>query len=109
MPERGADMPRSALIFGARNLGKATIETLVDAGWNVAGVARSHQTLEGVTAAGALAIRADVTDSASVTSALEEAAAANGPLDLVVNAASTYGGTRSGPFGGGPLAQAAPD
>jgi NAD(P)-dependent dehydrogenase (short-subunit alcohol dehydrogenase family) len=102
-------MPRSALIFGARNLGKATIETLVDAGWNVAGVARSDQTLEGVTAAGALAIRADVTDSASVTSALEEATAANGPLDLVVNAASTYGGTRSGPFGGGPLAQAAPD
>jgi len=102
-------MPRSALIFGARNLGKATIETLVDAGWNVAGVARSDQTLEGVTAAGALAIRADVTDTVSVTSALEEAAAANGPLELVVNAASTYGGTRSGPFGGGPLAQAAPD
>jgi NAD(P)-dependent dehydrogenase (short-subunit alcohol dehydrogenase family) len=102
-------MPRSALIFGARNLGKATIETLVDAGWNVAGVARSDQTLEGVTAAGALAIRADVTDTASVTGALEEAAAANGPLDLVVNAASTYGGTRTGPFGGGPLAEAAPD
>jgi NAD(P)-dependent dehydrogenase (short-subunit alcohol dehydrogenase family) len=54
-------------------------------------------------------MRADVTDTASVTSALEEAAAANGPLDLVVNAASTYGGTRSGPFGGGPLAEAAPD
>jgi NAD(P)-dependent dehydrogenase (short-subunit alcohol dehydrogenase family) len=102
-------MPRSALIFGARNLGKATIETLVDAGWSVAGVARSDQTLEGVTAAGALAIRADVTDTASVTGALEDAAAANGTLDLVVNAASTYGGTRSGPFGGGPLAEAAPD
>ncbi|HEX5618975.1 MAG TPA: SDR family NAD(P)-dependent oxidoreductase, partial [Solirubrobacteraceae bacterium] len=65
--------------------------------------------LEGVTAAGALAIRADVTDTASVTEALERAAGANGPLDLVVNAASTYGGTRTGPFGGGRLAEAAPD
>jgi NAD(P)-dependent dehydrogenase (short-subunit alcohol dehydrogenase family) len=102
-------MPRSALIFGARNLGKAIIETLVADGWNVAGVARTDQTLEGVTAAGALAIHADVTDTASVTSALEESAAANGPLDLVVNAAAAYGGTRTGPFGGGPLAEAAPD
>jgi NAD(P)-dependent dehydrogenase (short-subunit alcohol dehydrogenase family) len=104
-----AEQTRSALIFGARNLGRAVIETLVGAGWSVAGVARSDQTLEGITAAGALAIRADVTDTASVTSALQEAAGANGPLDLVVNAASAYGGTRSGPFGGGPLAEAAPD
>jgi NAD(P)-dependent dehydrogenase (short-subunit alcohol dehydrogenase family) len=102
-------MPQSALIFGARNLGKAIIETLVDAGWNAAGVARSDETLAGVTAAGALAIRADVTDAESVTSALAETAAANGPLDLVVNAASAYGGPRTGPFGGGPLAEAAPD
>jgi len=102
-------MARSALIFGARNLGRATIETLVGAGWNVAGVARSDATLEGITAAGALAMRADVTDTTSVTEALEQAADANGPLDLVVNAASTYGGRRSGPFGGGPLAEAAPD
>jgi NAD(P)-dependent dehydrogenase (short-subunit alcohol dehydrogenase family) len=102
-------MPRSALIFGARNLGKAIIETLVADGWGVAGVARTDETLAGVTAAGALAIRADVTDTASVTGALEETAAAYGPVDLVVNAASTYGGARSGPFGGGPLAEAAPD
>lgn len=104
-----AESARSALVFGARNLGKAIIETLVDAGWNAAGVARSDETLAGVTAAGALAIRADVTDTESVTSALAETAAANGPLDLVVNAASAYGGPRTGPFGGGPLAEAAPD
>ena len=30
-------------------------------------------------------------------------------MDLVLNAASAYGGDRSGPFGGGPLADAAPD
>jgi NAD(P)-dependent dehydrogenase (short-subunit alcohol dehydrogenase family) len=100
---------RSALVFGARNLGKAIIDTLGDAGWNVAGAARSDRTLQGVATAGALAIRADVTDPGSVGRALEETAAAYGPLDLVVNAASAYGGTRSGPFGGGPLAEAAPD
>jgi len=99
----------SALVFGARNLGKAIIETLSGAGWNVAGVARSDATLEGVAALRALAIRADVTDPDSVGEALRQAAAANGPLDLVVNAASAYGGTRSGPFGGGPLVEAAPD
>jgi NAD(P)-dependent dehydrogenase (short-subunit alcohol dehydrogenase family) len=104
-----ADEARSALVFGARNLGKAIIETLTGAGWNVAGVARSEQTLQGITDAGALAIRADVTDTESVRQALEESAGAHGPLDLVVNAASAYGGTRSGPFGGGPLAEAAPD
>ena len=44
---------RSALVFGARNLGRATIELLLERGWAVAGVARSDATLEGVTAAGA--------------------------------------------------------
>src|SRR5690349_8626433 len=89
MPEHA----RSALVFGARNLGKAIIETLSGAGWQVAGAARSDATLEGVSRGAALA----------------EAAGANGPLDLVVNAAAAYGGTRSGPFGGGPLAEASPD
>jgi 3-oxoacyl-[acyl-carrier protein] reductase len=104
-----AEDPGSALVFGARNVGKAIIETLRGAGWNVAGVARSDRTLEGVAALGALPIRADVTDPAGVTGALEQATAAHGPLDLVVNAASAYGGTRSGPFGGGSLVEAGPD
>jgi NAD(P)-dependent dehydrogenase (short-subunit alcohol dehydrogenase family) len=99
----------SALVFGARNLGKAVIDLLVDRGWAVAGAARSASTLEGVTAAGALALTADVTDQAGVRATLAAAAEAHGGIDLVVNAAAAYGGTRSGPFGGGPLAQAAPD
>ena len=99
---------RSALVFGARNLGKAVIEALIADGWAVAGAARSPATLEGVTAAGALALEADVTDQSSVRETLAAAAAAHGPLDLVVNAAAAYGGDRSGPFGGGPMAQAAP-
>lgn len=100
---------RSALVFGARNLGRAVIERLVEDGWAVAGSARSESTLEGIRAAGAHALSADVTDPAAVLAALEEVAAMNGGVDLVVNAASAYGGTRSGPFGGGPLAEAAPD
>jgi NAD(P)-dependent dehydrogenase (short-subunit alcohol dehydrogenase family) len=99
----------SALVFGARNLGRATIELLVDRGWAVAGVARSETTLDGIRGAGALAIRADVTDPASVLSALEQVRDAHGAVDLVVNAASAYGGTRSGPFGGGPIARADAD
>jgi NAD(P)-dependent dehydrogenase (short-subunit alcohol dehydrogenase family) len=100
---------RSAVVFGARNLGKGIVDLLTDEGWTVAGVARSDATLAGVTAAGALALRADVTDQESVRRALEEAATAHGSIDLVVNAASAYGGDRTGPFGGGPIAEAAPD
>jgi NAD(P)-dependent dehydrogenase (short-subunit alcohol dehydrogenase family) len=100
---------RSGLVFGARNLGAATIATLIDHGWAVAGVARSDATLEKISAAGALALRADVTDQDSVRAALERVAAEHGAVDLVVNAASAYGGTRSGPFGGGPIAEAPAD
>lgn len=99
----------SAVIFGARNLGRAIIERLVADGWKVAGAARSDSTLEGVTAAGALALRADVTDQANVRETLAAAAAELGPIDLVVNAAAAYGGKRTGPFGGGPIAEAGAD
>jgi 3-oxoacyl-[acyl-carrier protein] reductase len=97
---------RSAVVFGARNLGRAVIDTLVGDGWAVAGVARSQETLDGVGSAGALALKADVTDPASVYGVLEQAAAAHGGVQLVLNAASAYGGERSGPFGGGPIAEA---
>jgi NAD(P)-dependent dehydrogenase (short-subunit alcohol dehydrogenase family) len=100
---------RGAVVFGARNLGRAVIELLVSDGWAVTGVARSQSTLDTITASGALAVEADVTDQASVYGVLERAAAAHGGVDLMVNAASAYGGDRSGPFGGGPIAEAAPD
>jgi 3-oxoacyl-[acyl-carrier protein] reductase len=97
---------RSAVVFGARNLGRAVIELLVSDGWAVTGVARSPGTLYGVRAAGALALEADVTDPASVYGVLEQAADAHGAVELVVNAAAAYGGERSGAFGGGPIAEA---
>lgn len=102
-------MSGAAVVFGARNLGRAIIEDLLEAGWPVVGVARSEATLAGVTSAGATARAADVTDPESITAVLREAAAAHGRVRLVVNAASAYGGTRTGPFGGGPIAEAAPD
>jgi NAD(P)-dependent dehydrogenase (short-subunit alcohol dehydrogenase family) len=100
---------RSAVVFGARNLGRAVIELLVSDGWAVTGAARTQSTLDGIRASGALALSADVTDPASVQGVLEQAAAAHGGVDLVLNAASAYGGDRSGPFGGGPIADASVD
>ena len=100
---------RSAVIFGARNLGRAIVERLRADGWAVTAVARSDSTLQTASAAGAVALRGDVTDTDSVRAALDEAAGAHGGVDLIVNAASAYGGSRTGPFGGGPLADAAPD
>ena len=102
-----ARMP-TALVIGARNLGYSVIERLLADGWAVTGSARSESTLERVRAAGAEALAVDVTDQASVAGALREVADRHGRIDLVVNAASPYGGSRSGPFGGGPLAEAAP-
>lgn len=103
------DRQRSAVVFGARNFGRGVIERLVGDGWSVVGVARSEETRAGVTAAGAVAVEADITDPASVLATLELAAERHGGVELVLNAASAYGGDRSGPFGGGPLAEAAPD
>jgi NAD(P)-dependent dehydrogenase (short-subunit alcohol dehydrogenase family) len=98
----------TALIIGARNLGFAVIERLLADGWSVAGGARSPETLDKVRRAGATALEVDVTDQASVLEALRQVAELHGRVDLVVNAASPYGGSRSGPFGGGELAEAGP-
>jgi NAD(P)-dependent dehydrogenase (short-subunit alcohol dehydrogenase family) len=98
----------TALVIGARNLGFAVIERLLADGWTVAGAARSQETLDRVRAAGADALQVDITDQASVAGALREVADRHGRVDLAVNAASPYGGGRSGPFGGGRLAEAEP-
>jgi 3-oxoacyl-[acyl-carrier protein] reductase len=99
----------TALIIGARNFGFAIVQRLLADGWSVAGAARSADTLEKLRGAGADALEVDVTDQASVLEALRVVADRHGGVDLVVNAASPYGANRSGPFGGGELAAAAPD
>jgi NAD(P)-dependent dehydrogenase (short-subunit alcohol dehydrogenase family) len=100
------DPRRSAVVFGARTLGRGVIELLAAEGWALTGVARSQETLEWIRGTGAQALAGDVTDQESVTAVLEQAAAAHGVVDLVLNAAAAYGGDRSGPFGGGPIADA---
>jgi len=98
----------TALVIGARNFGFAIIERLLADGFTVVGAARSPETLDKVRGAGADALEIDITDQASVLAGLQEVAARHGRVDLAVNAASPYGGSREGPFGGGPLAEAAP-
>ncbi len=108
MPRPTPAARRSAVVFGARNLGRAVIDLLVADGWAVTGVARSEGTLAGIRESGAVAMPGDVTDPASVEAVLREAAA-GGRVDLAVNAASAYGGDRSGEFGGGAIAEATGD
>jgi NAD(P)-dependent dehydrogenase (short-subunit alcohol dehydrogenase family) len=52
-----SELPRrSAVVIGARNLGRAVIELLAAEGWGVVGVARTQVTLDGVAATGAVAL-----------------------------------------------------
>ena len=96
----------SALVLGARNLGGAIVDHLLEHGWQAASVARSEQTLAEVRERGALALQADASDPAQLERALAEASASLGGVDLVVNAVSASRPPGSGPFGGGPLADA---
>lgn len=98
----------AALIIGARNLGFAIVQRLRADGWDVTAGARSAETLDRVRATGAQALEVDVLDPASVRAALQSVAERCGRVELVVNAASPYGGSREGPFGGGPLSEAQP-
>jgi NAD(P)-dependent dehydrogenase (short-subunit alcohol dehydrogenase family) len=98
------------LVLGARNLGGAIAEHFAERDWNVAGVARSDETLDNLTARipDALALQADVSEVDQVGDACAAAKAKFGSIDLIVNAVSP--GMRSqGQFGGGPLIDATPD
>jgi NAD(P)-dependent dehydrogenase (short-subunit alcohol dehydrogenase family) len=96
----------SALVLGARNLGGAVVDHLLEQGWSAAAVARSDETLAAVRERGALAVRADASSPHELDRALAEAAQAHGGVDLVVNAVSASRPPGGGPFGGGPLADA---
>jgi NAD(P)-dependent dehydrogenase (short-subunit alcohol dehydrogenase family) len=92
-----------AVVLGARNLGGAIAAHLHDAGWDVAAVARSDESLAGVRERGIAGLNADATDPA----ALRDVLASRDDLRLVVNAVSAARPT-GGPWGGGPLADADP-
>jgi nucleoside-diphosphate-sugar epimerase len=74
---------RSAVVFGALNLGRAVLELLVSDGWAVAGVARSRSTLDGVSASGALAVEGDVEARITAARELGQEAEASGVLVCV--------------------------
>jgi NAD(P)-dependent dehydrogenase (short-subunit alcohol dehydrogenase family) len=99
-------MPKTIVVLGARNLGGAIVDHFLGLGWNAAGVAQSEDTLEAVAARGALAVKADASDLASLATALGTAREQYGSLDAVVNAVSAARPPKAGPFGGGDLADA---
>jgi NAD(P)-dependent dehydrogenase (short-subunit alcohol dehydrogenase family) len=92
------------LVFGTRNLGRTIAAAVAADGWDVAGVARSEETIAGFREAlpGALGITADAARADDVERAFAEALARLGRVDLVVNAISVG-------VPGGELADAGPD
>ena len=99
-------MAKTVVVLGARNLGGAIIDHFLGLGWSAAGVARSEDTLAGVRERGALPLAADASDPAALDAALAGARQSLGSVDAVVNAVSASRPPASGPFGGGPLADA---
>jgi NAD(P)-dependent dehydrogenase (short-subunit alcohol dehydrogenase family) len=99
-------MANGIVVLGARNLGGAIVEHFLELGWGAAALARSEDTLQRVRERGALALQADASDSDSLREALSTARRELGSLDAVVNAVSAARPPASGPFGGGPFAEA---
>jgi NAD(P)-dependent dehydrogenase (short-subunit alcohol dehydrogenase family) len=104
---------RTALIFGARNLGRAIGEHLAGQGWSVAGVARSQETADAFAAAidGALGMALDASEPANVDEAVARTRQHldGAPIDLLVNAVAAGPAPSGGPFGGGPIADVPPE
>src|SRR3954470_8595074 len=102
----------TALIFGARNLGRAIGEHLAGAGWNVAGVARSQDTADALAEAvpEALAITLDASEPDAIDEAVRRTREHfGGRIDLLVNAIAAGPSPSGAPFGGGPIADVSPE
>src|SRR4051812_13871623 len=99
-------MSGTALIFGARNLGRAIGEHLASREWQVAGVASSNETVQNFEAAipGALGITLDASTPAAVDEAVARTRERFGSIGLMVNAIAVGPSPSGAPFGGGPLA-----
>jgi len=82
---------RSVLVTGGnRGIGLAIARAFVDAGDRVAVASRAGELPEDLAGTSALAVRCDVTDTASVDAAFSEVEAAHGPVEvLVANAGVT--------------------
>ncbi len=80
-------MSRTVLVTGASSgIGRSTVELFASKGWNVAATARSPEDLGGRAIPGRVeAFRLDVTDPASIRSAVDAAIARFGGVDVLVN------------------------
>jgi NAD(P)-dependent dehydrogenase (short-subunit alcohol dehydrogenase family) len=98
----------TALVFGARNLGRAIAHHLAGEGWSVATVARSADSLARVRQEipGALTIAADAGKVIDVERAFAEARMRFATIDLVVVAISPTLGGRT--WGGGAVSESEP-
>lgn len=103
------ERPSAAVVFGARNVGRAVVAERLAAGWGALAVARTEATLErlGQEHPAALRRQGDAADTRVVRDALADARAEIGPPRLVVNAVTAA--PRGAPFGGGPIAAADED
>jgi NAD(P)-dependent dehydrogenase (short-subunit alcohol dehydrogenase family) len=102
----------TALIFGARNLGRAIGEHLAASGWSVAGVARTEDTASAFEQhiPDALGMALDASEPAGVDEAIERTRERfGGAPSLMVNAVAAGPSPSGAPFGGGPLADASPE
>ena len=104
-------MSGTALILGARNLGRAIGEHLAGNDWQVAAVAGSQETVSTFEAAvpGALGITLDASTPAAVDEAVALTRERFGGLELLVNAIAAGPSPSGAPFGGGPLADVSPE
>jgi NADP-dependent 3-hydroxy acid dehydrogenase YdfG len=99
---------KTLLVFGARHLGRTIARELTAEGWRAAAVARSEETIVSFREElpDALGIVGDATAADDVERAFAETVERFGPVDLVVNAITAR---PRGTFGGGTLAEAAPE
>src|SRR3954454_5494574 len=104
-------MPGTALILGARNLGRAIASHLAERDWQVAGVARTDDTIAKFEAAvpGALGIALDASTPKAVDEAVARTRDRLGSPGLLVNAVAAGPSPSGAPFGGGPLADLSPE
>ena len=80
------DKSMPVLITGcSTGIGRTTAETLARDGWNVYATARRPESIEDLKASGAKTLALDVTDEASMASAVTEVESDGGPVGALVN------------------------
>ena len=98
----------TALVFGARNLGRAIAAHFSDQDWNVAACSLTEKSLSRLASEvdGALTIQCDARDDEDVARAFETTVERFGRIDLVVVSISS---STQGGIAGGAVAQALPE